>query len=100
MSDNKEGASPKIGAGTMQAMARQGLHELRNALYPDSNVAAHPESGMYGTALPSEVAAQRQGELQPGEPPQASVIESQIKEADRQAQATHEDRGQRGMERE
>lgn len=101
MSDTEK-ASPKLGAGSLQAMGRMGLHEFRNAFYAGSNVATHTEAGMWGTALPSEVAAQRQDELQPGEPASPSVIDSRIKEADRQAQATPEDRGPqpRGMERE
>jgi hypothetical protein len=82
-------------------MARQGLQELRNALYPDSNVAvSHVESGVYGTALPSEVAAERQKDLQPGEAPSPSILESRVKEADRQANLTPHEREPPSLERE
>jgi hypothetical protein len=37
-------------------MGRQGLRELRSALYPGSNVAGPAELGIYGTATPGEVA--------------------------------------------
>ena len=84
MSDNREGTNPKVGAGHLQAMGRQGLHELRNALYPASNVAAPSDAGAYGVALPSEIAAQRHEDLQPGEAPATSIIDSRIKAADRQ----------------
>src|ERR1051325_10254053 len=91
MNDKREGASPKIGAGTFQAMGRQGLHELRNALYPGSNVAAPPEAGIYGTALPSEVVAQRHEDLQPGPSPPSSVIADRLKAAARPAQLSTPD---------
>jgi len=54
---------PKIGAGHAGAMFREGLRELRNALYPESNVAAqNPEYGLYGTRTPGEVAEARKSE--------------------------------------
>lgn len=49
----------KIGAGHGSAMFRQGLRELRGALYPDSNVAQQTEYGMFGTQTPGEVAEAR-----------------------------------------
>lgn len=53
--------SPKIGAGHASAMFRQGLRELRNALYADSNVAAPmTEYGIYGTRTPGEIADARE----------------------------------------
>ena len=55
--------SPKFGAGHLEAFGRQGMAEIRNALYPESNVAQrHAEPGIYGTAVPSEVDRQRQAE--------------------------------------
>ena len=61
MSQNKP--TPKIGAGHAQAAFRQGLSELRNALYPESTVANRSaELGLYGTALPSEVSEQRKAD--------------------------------------
>lgn len=54
---------PKIGAGHASAMFRQGLAELRNALYPESNVAQQQaQYGLYGTKTPGEVAEARKAE--------------------------------------
>lgn len=50
---------PKWGAGTLQAMGRQGFNEIRNALYPESNIAVPAEHGTFGTTIPSEVQRQR-----------------------------------------
>jgi hypothetical protein len=58
-SDKSEG---KIGAGHASAWLRQGLSELRAALYPDSNVAQLPQYGLYGTRTPGEVAEARRAE--------------------------------------
>lgn len=49
----------KIGEGTGAAMLRQGLAEVRGALYADSNVAQPPSVGMYGTPTQGEVAMSR-----------------------------------------
>lgn len=49
----------KIGDGHAGAMWRQGLAELRAAVYPDSNVAQPVEYGMYGKPTPGEVAKDR-----------------------------------------
>lgn len=57
MSDGDE--TRKIGDGHAEAWLRQGLRELRAALYPDSNVAQPPEYGLYGTRTPGEVADDR-----------------------------------------
>ena len=43
-------------------MGRMGLAELRNALYPDSNVSQTVEQGVYGTLSAGEVADVRRGE--------------------------------------
>lgn len=53
---------PIIGKGHAKAMFRQGLDELRAAMYTESNVAQPTEYGMYGTPLPSEIAAEHRGE--------------------------------------
>lgn len=52
----------KIGAGHASAMFRQGLSELRAAMYPDSNVAQPPQYGLYGTKTPGEVMEEKQSE--------------------------------------
>ena len=47
-----EQEATKIGARHMDARARLGLREPRAAMYPDSNVAQHPEHGTFGTLTP------------------------------------------------
>lgn len=59
MTEKKEEFT-KIGAGHAAAMGRQGLNELRGAVFNESNVAQNPEYGLYGTLTPGEVAADRQ----------------------------------------
>ena len=54
-----EQRQPKIGEGHAAAMLRQGLRELRAAVYPESNVAQTPEYGLYGTLTPGEIADDR-----------------------------------------
>jgi hypothetical protein len=56
-----------IGEGHFSAMARQGLKELRAAFYPNSNVAAITEYGVYGTKTPGEVAQDRKASPEPDE---------------------------------
>lgn len=94
MSDDNK---PKIGAGHASAMFRQGLAELRGALYPDSNVAQPPQYGIYGTKTPGEVMQEKQAEgRDPDEQP--SVLEERMKP---QAQERDSQERQRpGMERE
>jgi hypothetical protein len=53
----------KIGAGSLSAMGRQGLNELRAVFFPDSNIAQPTEAGMYGTATPAEVAKSRDTDM-------------------------------------
>jgi len=75
---------PKIGAGHAQAMFRQGLTELRAALYPDSNVAQPSVYGIAGTRTPGEVMQEKQGELcDPDEKP--SILDERMKQAERDA---------------
>lgn len=62
----------KIGVSHPGAMWRQGLGELRNALYPESNIAAHTEQGIYGTLSAGEVADIRR---EASEEPQVSVMD-------------------------
>ncbi len=57
----------KIGEGHLQAMARLGLKELRNALTPSRESVADSEVGLYGTATQGEIAGARGG---PGQGPE------------------------------
>lgn len=67
---------PKIGAGHASAMYRQGLAELRAAVYADSNVAQPPLYGLYGTRTPGEVMQDKQADARDlDEQPRSSVEE-------------------------
>lgn len=74
----------KIGAGHASAMGRQGLRELRGALYPESNVAQQPEYGLYGTRTPGEVAESRRADEKSmeEEPGQGSVLQDTLQKAE------------------
>ena len=79
----EERQSPKIGAGHVAAMGRQGLRELRGALYPDSNVAQPPEYGLYGTMTPGEIAEDRKTtEPQIGPDEERSVLGERLQQAE------------------
>lgn len=57
------GRKPKIGEGHAKAAFRQGLDELRNALYTESNVVQKSvEPGLYGSPTMGEIADDRRGE--------------------------------------
>ncbi len=56
----------KLGSGHLQAMLRQGLGELRGAMYTESNVAQQPGLGLVGVATPGEIQAQRGSNLGSG----------------------------------
>ncbi|MCE9592332.1 MAG: hypothetical protein K8S99_17645 [Planctomycetes bacterium] len=75
--------NPKIGAGHVSAMFRQGLRELRSALYPESNVAQTvPEYGLYGTKTPGEVAEDRRSEIPALEEERGSILADRMKQVE------------------
>jgi len=74
--------SPKVGAAHASAMWRQGLRELRGALYPESNVAQHSEYGLYGTLTPGEVAESRREGSMDGDRDSGSVLDSRLQQAE------------------
>lgn len=86
----------KIGTGTASAWARQGLRELRAALYPESNVAQSPELGVFGTAAPQEVVEGRRADAGLAEPPRSasgpssSVLGQRLEAAQTRSQPTPE----------
>lgn len=88
----------KIGEGSLEAAARQGLRELRAACYTDSNVAQPAEYGMYGTKTPGEIAEDRRGDGRDPEDEmsQGSVLGERLREAE--SRADRDERG-RDMER-
>lgn len=71
----------KIGDGHASAMGRQGLRELRNALYPESNVAQQPEYGLYGTRTPGEVAESRRDDGRDLNEERGSILADRLREA-------------------
>lgn len=69
MKSARDPPAPKIGAGHLKAFARQGLAELRNAVSLENSIAQqHAEPGLYGTAVPQEVAADRSEDAMDGGP--------------------------------
>lgn len=81
-----EARDPKpFGTEHAKAMARLGLAELRNAFYPDSNVAqSHAELGLYGTATPAEVTEGRRAEspTQVLSSEKGSILSDRLKQAE------------------
>jgi len=83
----------KIGEGTLEAMGRLGLKELRNAFNPSRDSIADSEIGMYGTATQGEIANARSGA---GEgPEQESLTMSDMRGA-AQDQSRENDQGKDG----
>lgn len=77
-----EQQEPKIGAGHASAMFRQGLAELRAAMYPNSNVAQPAQYGLYGTKTPGEVMQDKQSDARdPDEQP--SILGERLQQAEK-----------------
>jgi hypothetical protein len=79
---SKEEAAPKIGSGHASAMARQGLRELRAAIYPESNVSQQGEYGLYGTRTPGEVAESRRSEALDRDEEPTSALDERLRQAE------------------
>ena len=89
MSDSE---SSKIGAGHAAAMARMGLAELRQAAYPESNVAQQAEYGLYGTRTPGEVAESRRETSLDLEQEKDSVLADRLQQADARGEPEREEK--------
>ncbi len=86
-----------IGTGHASAMFRQGLAELRAALYPESNVAQPAQYGLYGTKTPGEVMEDKEKAARdPDERP--SILGERLKQAEQAREAPEPEPP--GMERE
>ncbi|HEV3437108.1 MAG TPA: hypothetical protein VG122_07100 [Gemmata sp.] len=87
----------KIGEGSLAAMGRLGLKELRNAINPSRDSVADSEIGMYGTATQGEIANARSGA---GEgPEQESMTMSELRSAAQEkARDNEKNRGKEGPE--
>ncbi len=105
MERQEEDKSPKIGAGHASAMFRQGLAELRGALYHDSNVAQPTQYGIYGTKTPGEVAKEREAsepQSRDQEPAHdgKSILDEHVERAEARAMAQeHGSKERSGLER-
>lgn len=93
---------PKIGEGHVRGMGELGLNELRNGLFPGSNIAEkHPPYGVWGHPTPGEVADARRGddrELEE-EPKHGSALDDRMQQArDREEPDKDRDEG-RDIER-
>lgn len=94
----QEKSTPKIGAGHAAAMARQGLSELRAAMYPSSNVAQSPQYGIYGTRTPGEVMEDKEKAARdPDERP--SILGERLKQAERDVESREPQPPQQELER-
>ncbi len=88
----------KIGEGHLSAMLRQGLREVRAAVYPNSNIAGQTEYGIYGTKTPGEVAEARRGSAEPDEEKQStgSMLSDRVKQSEGRMD---QDQRERGLDR-
>jgi hypothetical protein len=94
----KEDKTPaKWGSEHAPAMLRQGLRELRGAVYPESNIAQQPEYGVWGTKTPGEVAEDRRGDGRDLEDEASkdghSILGDRMREAESRDTSGREDKG-------
>ncbi len=92
---SKKTGKEKFGAGHAAAMARQGLREIRGAMYTQSNVAQAPDYGIYGNKTPGEIADERDPnnanhELSADQEPR-STLKDRLNQAERQREASSRD---------
>ena len=81
----------KIGEGTLGAMGRLGLKELRNAFNPSRESVADSELGMYGTATQMDINAER-GSVHGHGPVTMDGMQAEARE--KQKDRDRDDRGQ------
>ncbi len=105
MQDNRP--VPKWFSGSLAAYGRLGIHELRNALYPESNVAqGHSEYGMWAAPTPGQVQqAQEKDGVAPdahkaNEVPPHSILGERMRDAERSAEFRERESRERDFERE
>jgi hypothetical protein len=96
-----EERQPKIGEGHASAMGRQGIRELRGAMYTESNVAQQPEYGLYGTRTQGEIADARSGteRSMDEEPASDASIQSRLDQMSREGDVHGNREGDRQQER-
>lgn len=75
--------TPKWGSEHAAAMFRQGLSELRAALYPESNIAQPGQLGLYGTKTSGEIMVDRRPDERDPDEQHLSVLDERLKQAGR-----------------
>lgn len=92
---SKKAEKEKFGAGHASAMGRQGLRELRAAMYPESNVAQPTDYGIYGNKTPGEIADERDPEKgehdKGGDQEPRSTLKDCLNRAESQREASSRD---------
>ncbi len=87
----------KWGSEHAGAMFRQGIRELRAAVYPESNIAQQAEYGVYGTKTPGEVAEDRRGDGRDLEDETSkdsgSILGDRLREAESRDHQGRDDKG-------
>lgn len=79
---SRDQPKPKFFAGHTNAMWRQGLAELRGALYNESNVAQPSQPGLYGTKMPGEVMNDRLADSRDPDEQPRSVLDERLRQAE------------------
>lgn len=92
---------------SVTAFGRLGIHELRNALYPESNVAqGHSEYGMWASPTPGMVqdAVEKDGAKsdvqKANEVPPQSILDERMRDAERSAEFREREAREKDFERE
>src|SRR5258708_7809579 len=78
MSKSRDSPKPKIGAGILEAYFRQGVREMRGALYPESNIAQPTDYGIWGVATPGEVAESRRDDALDLDEERGSILQDRL----------------------
>ena len=89
----------KIGAGHAAGMFRQGLKELRAAVYSEGNIAQQPDLGIVGNATPGEIAQSREAEAPQWEEEKHSALDDRVQPAASRDDPGKDDRD-KGIDRE
>jgi hypothetical protein len=96
-------AMAKIGEGHVRGMAELGLNEIRNGVYPESNIAEkHPPYGVWGHPTPGEIADARRDDGRGLEidHSSSSVVGDRLEQASGRAERREGPSEDRGMEME
>ena len=101
----KDEPQQKLFSGVLAAHGRLGVHELRNALYPESNIAqGHSEYGMWAAPTPSMITSAIEKDVQQDvqkadDVPSQSILNERLQQAERSSRDQRE-RDDRDVEKE